>query len=99
MSDSFVDKLAFWRKEQKLGATDEVIDPAQEADRLSAARSGTDAPAPSASSPFDGTPTIEKTKVQSSSWFGWVGNMILNDPAPGPPAPSRLGTNRPPEGA
>lgn len=76
MSDSFVDKLAFWRKEQKLGATDEVIDPAQEADRLSAARSGTDAPAPSASSPFDGTPTIEKTKVQSSSWFGWVGNIF-----------------------
>ena len=35
LSDSFVDKLAFWRpKEQKLGATDNVIDPAQEAERL-----------------------------------------------------------------
>jgi len=35
MSDGFIDKLAFWRKDEpKLGPTDAVIDPVTESQRL-----------------------------------------------------------------
>jgi hypothetical protein len=72
MSDSFVDKLAFWRsKDQKLGPTDDVIDPAAEADRLAAQK---EAKVPAGPSPFAKAPTIEKTNSGSSSsgWFSWL---------------------------
>ena len=75
MSDSFIDKLAFWRKEQKLGATDNVIDPTTEAERLKALKTG----GQTASSGLDGTPTIERTnsgKVSSPGFFSWVGNLL-----------------------
>jgi hypothetical protein len=72
MSDSFVDKLAFWRKDQKLGPTDSVIDPNAEELRLEAqkeAKAGTNGPAA-----FDKPPTIDKTNAGSSSsgWFSWL---------------------------
>jgi hypothetical protein len=70
MSDSFVDKLAFWRKEQKLGPTDQVIDPTAEAQRL---KDQKDAKSPDAPSAFEAAPTIEKTKpTATSSWLGWL---------------------------
>jgi hypothetical protein len=75
MSDSFVDKLAFWRKDQKLGATDNVIDPTAEAERLRALKAG----GQTASSGLDGTPTIERTNAAKSSspgFFSWVGNLL-----------------------
>jgi hypothetical protein len=72
MSDTFVDKLAFWRKDQKLGPTDSVIDPNAEELRLEAqktAKAGT-----SGASAFEKPPTIEKTNAGSSSsgWFSWL---------------------------
>jgi Protein of unknown function (DUF3035) len=74
MSDSFVDKLAFWRKGQKAGAPDAVIDPVKEAERLELRReqkAGIAPPAPSA--PLAGTPSIERTgSGTSSSWLGWL---------------------------
>lgn len=70
-SDSFVDKLAFWRKSEP-SAADQVIDPAREAERLQGHK-GADAKAAatsSAASGLAGAPTIERTKpAESSSWF------------------------------
>jgi len=70
ISDSFVDKLAFWRKEPKVGPTDSVIDPVAEQDRLSSGSTGAAAP----SAGLAGKPTIERTTGGSSSggWFGWL---------------------------
>jgi hypothetical protein len=83
-SDSFVDKLAFWRKD-KPGPSDQVIDPAQETERLkglkdtkdtkdTGAAAGTAAggAAPAATpTGLASAPTIERTKpASSSSWFG-----------------------------
>jgi hypothetical protein len=69
MSDSFVDKLAFWRKD-KPGSTDQVIDPGQEAERLKGLKDVGKAPAP-ATAGLASAPTIERTKpAASSSWFG-----------------------------
>jgi len=74
MSDSFVDKLAFWRKEQKLGPTDAVIDPNAEAERL---RTGKDqASAPEMPAALAGAPLIERTKpgggTSGGGWFSWL---------------------------
>ncbi|HUK61053.1 MAG TPA: DUF3035 domain-containing protein [Stellaceae bacterium] len=71
VSDSFVDKLAFWRKDQKLGPTDAVIDPVAEQDRLDANRgaASTAAPAPE----LTGKPVIERTKSSSGGgFFSWL---------------------------
>ncbi len=66
ISDSFVDKLAFWRQEPKLGPTDAVINPVAEADRL---KGGAADAAPALS----GKPKIERTQDGTSGgWFGWL---------------------------
>jgi Protein of unknown function (DUF3035) len=72
ISDSFVDKLAFWRKDQKLGPTDAVIDPVAEQDRLAANRAGGTASVPAPE--LSGKPVIERTPSSSSGggWFGWL---------------------------
>jgi hypothetical protein len=84
LSDSFVDKLAFWRKD-KPGPLDQVIDPTQEAERLkalkdvkapnapatAAATQGQTTQAQAAPAGLASAPTIEPTKpASSSSWFG-----------------------------
>lgn len=71
MSDSFVDKLAFWRKE-KPGSPDQVIDPAQEAERLKGVKDAGKPAGAAATAGLEGLPTIERTKpaASSSSWFG-----------------------------
>jgi hypothetical protein len=66
MSDSFVDKLAFWRKDDKPAPTDAVINPVAEEDRLKGA-DGNVAPPDLA-----GKPRIERTQDKNSSWFGWL---------------------------
>jgi Protein of unknown function (DUF3035) len=67
ISDSFVDKLAFWRTEQKLGPTDSVINPQAEEDRLTTRQAqGNTGPA------LSGKPVIERTPESSSGWFGWL---------------------------
>jgi hypothetical protein len=66
MSDSLVDKLAFWRKDDKPGPTDAVINPVAEEDRLKSA-DGT-SPTPE----LAGKPRIERTQDNNSSWFGWL---------------------------
>jgi len=67
MQNGFIDKLAFWRKDQKLGPTDSVIDPAAEAERLKASKTG----GQTATSGLDGRPTIEKSGSSGIlSWFG-----------------------------
>ena len=69
LSDSFVDKLVFWRKTDKPGAVNEVINPREEADRLHDAQTGAVAnklPAPNGA--LAGTPTIERTQPEGS-WF------------------------------
>lgn len=85
-SDSFVDKLAFWRKD-KPGPSDQVIDPSQETERLKGLKDGKDtkdtkdtgasgspaanATAAAAPAGLASAPTIERTKpASSSSWFG-----------------------------
>lgn len=68
ISDSFVDKLAFWRKEQKLGPTDSVIDPQAEEDRLAEKGSAATDAAPELS----GKPVIERTPESSGGWFSWL---------------------------
>jgi hypothetical protein len=71
ISDSFVDKLAFWRKDQKLGPTDAVIDPLAEQDRLAANKAGGTASVPAPE--LSGKPVIERTPTSSGSgWFGWL---------------------------
>ncbi len=77
VDESFVQKLAFWREDQKLGPTDQVIDPVAESERL---KSGATAPADAAAS-LTGTPTIERTGSSSSSssnsgFFGWLGHIF-----------------------
>jgi hypothetical protein len=70
MSDSFVDKLAFWRKEPPASPT-AVIDPAQETERLKGLKEPGPAPAAPATAGLGGVPTIERTKPpESSSWLG-----------------------------
>ena len=61
MSDSFVDKLAFWRTEQKQAPTDAVIDPVAEAQRLKDQKDKTDKTGGTAPSPLAGQPVIERT--------------------------------------
>lgn len=68
ISDGFVDKLAFWRKDQKLGPTDSVINPVAEEDRLAANKGTPQAPTPELS----GKPVIERTPASSGGWFGWL---------------------------
>jgi hypothetical protein len=72
MSDGFVDKLAFWRKDQKLGPTDNVIDPNAEELRLEAQKQAQAGNGPPPQ--FDKPPTIEKTNAgtSSSGWFSWL---------------------------
>lgn len=66
MSDSFVDKLAFWRKDDKPAPNNAVINPVAEEDRLKGG--GGNAPTPD----LAGKPRIERTQDNSSSWFGWL---------------------------
>jgi len=69
LSDSFVDKLVFWRKSDKAGAIDEIINPREEADRLKDKQSGLTAfKAPAPNPALTGTPTIERAQPESS-WF------------------------------
>jgi hypothetical protein len=71
MSDSFVDKLAFWRKKEP-GSPDQVIDPTQESERLNGLKEKDTAKTPATPAPtgLAGTPTIERSKPgASSSWF------------------------------
>lgn len=76
MSDSFVDKLAFWRTEQKQAPTDAVIDPVAEAQRLKDQKDKTDKTGGTAPSPLAGQPVIERTGAGKSSsgggWFSWL---------------------------
>jgi len=74
LSDSFVDKLAFWRKDQKLGPTDNVIDPNAEELRLDAQKEAKAGLTPPSTAAFQSPPTIEKTGASSSSsgWFSWL---------------------------
>jgi len=77
MSDSFVDKLAFWRNDQKLGPTDDVINPVAEAERLKTGRDqaavdaskALDAPAAAATGPaaLASAPRVERTGASSGS--------------------------------
>ncbi len=91
MSDSFVDKLAFWRKDDKPGSPDQVIDPSAEAERLAALRRGappagtaatattaTTAAATPAPAGLTAKPTIERTPTESTSipGFSWLGNLF-----------------------
>jgi len=78
LSDGFVDKLAFWRKD-KPSAADQVIDPTQEAERLKSLKDAKTANPPAnaatqaqaAPTGLASAPTIERTKpASSSSWFG-----------------------------
>jgi hypothetical protein len=87
MSDRFVDTLAFWRKDQKLGPTDDVINPVAESERLKDARDkdegaddatkALDTPAGSAGAPaaLASAPRIERTggSGSSSSSSSWFG--------------------------
>jgi Protein of unknown function (DUF3035) len=84
MSDSFVDKLAFWRKDDKPASPDVVIDPTREAERLAALKqdakpADTSAAVTSkAPSALVAKPTIERTKP-ASSWvpsFSWLGKLF-----------------------
>ena len=86
MSDSFVDKLAFWRKDDKPASPDRVINPSEEAERLAMLKqdskpAGTAATATAATpSPagLTGTPTIERTKPEPTSIPGlsWLSNLF-----------------------
>lgn len=70
LSDSFVDKLAFWRKDDKPAPNDAVINPVQESERLKDQKDQKDGAAPA---PLEGAAFIERTKAQTSSgWFGWL---------------------------
>jgi len=76
MSDGFIDKLAFWRKDEpKLGPTDAVIDPVAESQRIQDQKeSGQSASAAPASPALAGKPVIERTGAsdKSSGWFSWL---------------------------
>jgi hypothetical protein len=72
LSDSFVDKLVFWRKSDKAGAVNDVINPREEADRLRDAQNGAAAyKAPGANPSLAGTPIIERSQPESS-WFSHI---------------------------
>jgi hypothetical protein len=75
MSDGFIDKLAFWRKDDpKLGPTDSVIDPVAEAQRLQDQKDSGTASAAPATPALAGKPVIERTGAsnKSSGWFSWL---------------------------
>ncbi len=78
MSDSFVDKLAFWRKDQKLGPTDQVINPSAEAARLQDLKEAGKPPNATLTSGLAGTPTIERTPSTSTGFLGlsWLGSLF-----------------------
>lgn len=78
MSDSFVDKLAFWRSDDKLGPTDSVINPVQEEERLAALKQTGKPPDASLDAGLTGKPTIERTPSASSGLFGfsWLGDLF-----------------------
>jgi hypothetical protein len=86
LSDSFVDRLAFWRKGQKLGPTDQVIDPSQEAERLQEAKEAGKPPNAVMAAPATGPlasglaapPTIERTPSTSTAipGFSWLGSLF-----------------------
>jgi hypothetical protein len=61
VDEGFVDKLLFWRSGDKVGATDEVIDPSKEAQRLREAKTAGKSPSADAGA----LPTIERTKQPS----------------------------------
>ena len=77
MSDSFVDKLAFWRKDQKPGSPDQVIDPTKEAARIEdiKERQATGQPVNAA---LTAAPTIERTPPETTSvpGFSWFTNLF-----------------------
>ncbi len=75
MSDGFIDKLAFWRKDEpKLGPTDSVIDPVAESQRLQDEKDSGTASAAPANPALGGKPVIERTGAsdKSSGWFSWL---------------------------
>lgn len=73
MSDSFVDKLAFWRKDDQPAPNDAVINPVQESERLKDQKDQKDGQAAPTPSPLVGAAVIERTKAQTSSgWFSWL---------------------------
>ena len=72
LSDSFVDKLVFWRKSDKPGAIGEVINPQEEADRLHDAQNGAGGLKPAGPNPaLAGTPTIERSPPEGSWLTRW----------------------------
>lgn len=78
VSDSLVDKLAFWRQDQKLGPTDAVINPVAESERLKSQSTPADQ---GTSAALASAPVIERTNESSttksgSSWFGWLTNIF-----------------------
>jgi hypothetical protein len=81
LSDSFVDKLSFWRTSDKPGATNEVIDPNLEAQRLkdekdAATAAAAPPPAPVVPPSLDGTPTIERTPEKTLFGDSWLGRIF-----------------------
>ena len=75
VDSSIIDKLAFWRKEQKPGPTDAVINPVEEAQRLQDKKDGKTGASPLPASPaLAGQPVIERTGAdkKSSGWFSWL---------------------------
>ncbi|HZT50697.1 MAG TPA: DUF3035 domain-containing protein [Stellaceae bacterium] len=71
LSDSFVDKLAFWRK-PPADSPDKVINPSEEAERLRNLKEAAKPEAPAATAALSGTPAIERTKPETS----WLGSLF-----------------------
>lgn len=70
-SNSFVDKLLFWRAEANAkDSPNKVINPGQEAMRLRENKEVGAAPDSAPPKSLAGTPIIERT--QKSSWFSWL---------------------------
>jgi hypothetical protein len=69
LESGFVDKLLFFGEGPKTAPSNEVIDPAKEAERLRGTQMAGKAPGPTPapSTELSGTPTIERTT--SKSWF------------------------------
>jgi hypothetical protein len=74
MDESFIDKLAFWRKDQKPGPTDAVINPVAEEQRLQDQKDDKGDAGPPPSPALEGKPVIERTGAdkKSSGWFSWL---------------------------
>jgi len=75
LESGFVDKLLFWEG-VKTAPSNQVLDPAKEAERLRGTQMAGKAPgpAPATATELSGTPTIERTTSKSwfSGWFSWL---------------------------